>query len=114
MTNCLGSTFFIHLIGLFLPTAAKAGIGVCAGVGALLTSVFLFLWISRLRKTKANVANLNRAPGVGLPHYCNTGELRGGFPPPTISMKQTHGPPMELDNGEYSKDPGKDLPELQG
>ncbi|EAW20850.1 uncharacterized protein NFIA_113810 [Aspergillus fischeri NRRL 181] len=100
--------------GLFLSTAAKAGIGVGAGVGALLISVFLFLWVSRHRKAKANVANMHIAPGIGLPHYYNTDELRGGFPPPAVSMKQTRGPPMESDNGDYSKYPGKDLPELQG
>jgi hypothetical protein len=100
--------------GLSLSTGAKAGIGVGAGVGAILITVFLFLWVSRYRKAKSNAATMHIAPGVRLPYYYNTEGLRGGFPPPAVSTKQARGPPMELDNGDYSKYSGKDLPELQG
>ncbi|GIC93190.1 uncharacterized protein Aud_009672 [Aspergillus udagawae] len=100
--------------GLFLSTGAKAGIGVGAGIGAILISVFLFLWVSRHRKAKANAATIYVAPGGHLPYYCNTEGLRGGFPARAGNMKQARGPPMELDNGDYSNYSGKYLPELHG
>ncbi|KAF7159654.1 hypothetical protein CNMCM5623_005034 [Aspergillus felis] len=103
-----------HSAGFFISTGAKVGIGVGAGVGALLISAFLYLWISRHRKAKANAATMHVVPGDHPPYYYNTEGLRGGFPAPAGSTKQARGPPMELDNGDYSNYSGKNLPELQG
>ncbi|RLL95654.1 hypothetical protein CFD26_103183 [Aspergillus turcosus] len=100
--------------GLSLSTGAKVGIGVGAGVGAILISVFLLLWLSRHRKAKANAATMRIAPGGHLPHYYNPKELPGGFPPPAGGIKRPRGPPMELDNGDYSNYSSKYIPELQG